>query len=49
MSILDRSLIYDEAVQALGDDRIGLCARLAYHSALAASNVTCSDGTLPFA
>jgi hypothetical protein len=48
MSVITRALIYDEAVHGLGDDRVGLCARIAYFSALAVQHVTYSDGTLPF-
>jgi hypothetical protein len=48
VSILQRDLVYDPDVLALQDDRIGLLARVLYWHALAGSNVTASDGTLPY-
>jgi hypothetical protein len=48
MSVVEKDLLFDDTVQALGDDRVGLAARLAYIGMLANSHVTASDGTLPF-
>jgi len=49
MSVVEKDLLFDDDVLALGGDRVGLLARLAYVAALANKHVTASDGTLPYA